>query len=1099
MMNKPRNFNTKILSFVLSLTMLLSMTGVNTVLAAGKGTVPTQIWVNGANILQDSDRILECGGGTAVYEESSNTLTLNAAEIDTAYQNESTGIFADGDLNIVINGDCSITEDGLDSFQTTIGIGIWATGGLAISGGGSLTINVKDAGVQAGDISISNAKISVSCQYNSFWASTGTITVSGGDITAASTDYPALWANTDLTITGGKVNAASAGSNGMGAGGSLSISGISDVTAKGPYPGLFATGGIFISGGKVNAIGTNDSGIFTRGTLSISDTADVTATGGLYCGIQADGAITISGGKVNAASPNDSAIYTPVSITVTGSPEITAEGYLRALQTAALDISGGRLNATSTDDSAITAKTRLSITGDADVIANGKVCALLAENIMVLSAKNIEANSHTNYAVSNVANDITIGGKLIAESQNVYAVRSFGNIVTDNNADISATGGWGGIQADGDITFNGSKIEAIGNDDDGIYSTGTISINGGSIYAKGGAGYAAIRAKSVQTAGEAAASKIALSNLVEKNGGKVAFIDWFDSGSEVKSFTTFIGKEDTTLHTSMKNALREVWLAVPYTVTFDLNGGNGDNFTENVYPNDKVAKPADPTKNGSIFSGWYNGHTVFDFANTAITGDITLTANWHIHTYGTDWESDAANHWHECTANDGAKSDVAAHTSGEWIVDKEATETEKGSRHKECTVCKYVMETEEIPMVPHTHTYGTDWESDAANHWHECTANDGAKSDVAAHTSGEWIVDKEATETEKGSRHKECTVCKYVMETEEIPMVPHTHTYGTDWESDAANHWHECTANDGAKSDVAAHTAGDWIVDKEATETEKGSRHKECTVCKYVMETVEIPMVPHTHTYGTDWESDAANHWHECTANDGAKSDVAAHTAGDWIVDKEATETEKGSRHKKCTVCKYVMETEEIPVIPPQHTHTPSAEWTTDATNHWHECTANDGAKSDVATHTAGDWIVDKEATETEKGSRHKECTVCRYVMETVEIPEIPPQHTHTPSAEWTTDAASHWNECSCGEHMNIAAHSYGEWTETKAATETEKGSKERTCSVCGYRDIADIPAAGRPGSPQTGSSSNMFLWIVLLFASGGLFIGTVVMKRRFE
>ena len=113
----------RLMSMLLALCMVLAWMPA-TALAAGTGTIPTEIWVNGADILQDSDRTLECGSGTAVYEQISNTLTLNAAVIDTVYQNESTGIFADGDLNIVVNGDCSITEDGLDNFQTTIGIGI---------------------------------------------------------------------------------------------------------------------------------------------------------------------------------------------------------------------------------------------------------------------------------------------------------------------------------------------------------------------------------------------------------------------------------------------------------------------------------------------------------------------------------------------------------------------------------------------------------------------------------------------------------------------------------------------------------------------------------------------------------------------------------------------------------------------------------------------------------------------------------------------------------------------------------------------------------------------------------------------------------------
>lgn len=772
-MKKYRKFKIIILSFVLSLVMLFNVIGMNTVHAAEMETIPSKIWVNGEDILKDADKTLECGG-TAIYEESSNTLTLNAAVIDTVYQSESAGIFANGDLNIVVNEDCSIIEDGLDSSQTTIGIGILATGTLNISGGGSLTINVKDAGVQANNISLRDTKIFVMCQYNSFWANRGMLAISGGDITAISFgNYPALWADTDMTISGGKVKATSNGSNGMGAGRSLFISGNADVMAKGSYPGLFANSGIFISGGKVHSTGTNDSGIFTSGILSISKTADVTAIGDLYCGLQANGAITISGGKVNATSPKDSAIYTPVSITITGSPEILAKGYLRALQTADLDISGGTIIATSTNESAITATEKLSITGEADVIANGNVCALLAENIMILSAKNIEAYSKTNYAVSNVASDIMVGGKLIAKSQNVYAIRSYGNILTDNNADISATGGWGGIQADGNITFNGSKIEAIGNDDDGIYATGIISINGGSVHAKGAFGYAAIRAKAIQKADEEAVSKITLSNLTEKNGSKVAFIDWFVSDIEAKSFTTFIGKDDTALNTSMTNALSEVWLATPYTVTFDVNGGDGNNFNEKVYPNNKVAKPTVPTKNGWVFNGWYNGDIAFDFTNTAITENITLTANWHAHNYETDWKSDALNHWHECSANDGAKKDVTAHTAGDWIIDKAATETEKGSQHRECIVCQYIMETEEIPMVQshHTHNPSGEWITDTINHWNECSC--GKYMNIAAHNYGEWTVIKTATETKKGRKERNCSTCGY-KEIADIPTVEKT-------------------------------------------------------------------------------------------------------------------------------------------------------------------------------------------------------------------------------------------------------------------------------------------------------------------------------------
>ena len=222
---------------------------------------------------------------------------------------------------------------------------------------------------------------------------------------------------------------------------------------------------------------------------------------------------------------------------------------------------------------------------------------------------------------------------------------------------------------------------------------------------------------------------------------------------------------------------------------------------------------------------------------------VILAATGHS---ASDWKSDNTDHWKECTVVgcgviiEGSK---AAHTAGEWIIDTPATATTSGSKHKECTVCGYTMATETIPATgggEHTHSYGSEWKNDADNHWHECSCGD--KKDTAAHTAGEWIIDTPATATTSGSKHKECTVCGYTMTIETIPATgggEHTHSYGSDWKNDATNHWHECSCGD--KDDVAAHTASDWIIDTPATATTSGSKHKECTVCKRVLETGTIP------------------------------------------------------------------------------------------------------------------------------------------------------------------------------------------------------------------------------------------------------------------
>ena len=63
-----------------------------------------------------------------------------------------------------------------------------------------------------------------------------------------------------------------------------------------------------------------------------------------------------------------------------------------------------------------------------------------------------------------------------------------------------------------------------------------------------------------------------------------------------------------------------------YEITFDTNGG-GNISTTKVQKDGKIVKPADPTKDGYIFDGWYYNDELFDF-NTKITDDMILEAKW---------------------------------------------------------------------------------------------------------------------------------------------------------------------------------------------------------------------------------------------------------------------------------------------------------------------------------------------------------------------------------------------------------------------------------------------------------------------------------------
>ena len=78
---------------------------------------------------------------------------------------------------------------------------------------------------------------------------------------------------------------------------------------------------------------------------------------------------------------------------------------------------------------------------------------------------------------------------------------------------------------------------------------------------------------------------------------------------------------------------------------------------------------------------------------------------------------------------------------------------------------------------PHTHTYaGSPWYADTASHWHWCTDKDcpdqsDSTKDQAPHTFV-WKVDTEATRTQTGSKHEECTVCHFKRsENTVIPVL----------------------------------------------------------------------------------------------------------------------------------------------------------------------------------------------------------------------------------------------------------------------------------------------------------------------------------------
>ena len=486
----------------------------------------------------------------------------------------------------------------------------------------------------------------------------------------------------------------------------------------------------------------------------------------------------------------------------------------------------------------------------------------------------------------------------------------------------------------------------------------------------------------------------------------------------------------------------------------------------------------------------------------------------HTHSYGSDWKYNADNHWHECSCGD--KADKAAHDF-KWVVDKEATATQKGSKHEECRVCGY----KKAPVTTYSLTtqvnggHGTISASktgltEGSTETVIFTPDDGYEIDIVT-------VNGVATDILSNILNVTMDANKTVIVT--YKAIPHTHTYDQEIQKPKT-----------LKS--AADCTNDAVYFKSCSCGEISTT-----------ETFTAAGTQLGHAWASDWSNDTDNHWKECSRCH-EKKDEAAHDYGsDNICDtcgydktvphthnltlvpaKAPTCTEKGNAaYYTCDGCDKWFEdatgaseiTDKTSVILAATGHSVS-DWKSDNTDHWKECTVVGCGviiEDSKAAHTAGEWIIDTPATATTSGSKHKECTVCGYTMATETIPATGGgEHTHSYGSEWKNDADNHWHECSCGDKTDKAAHDF-KWVVDKEATATQKGSKHEECKVCGYKKAAvEIPATGsttKPSDPtqtnpntgaessKTGDKSNMILWIALLFISGGAVIGSTVYSKK--
>ena len=195
-----------------------------------------------------------------------------------------------------------------------------------------------------------------------------------------------------------------------------------------------------------------------------------------------------------------------------------------------------------------------------------------------------------------------------------------------------------------------------------------------------------------------------------------------------------------------------------------------------------------------------------------------------------------------------------SHTYGSAVITKQPTCTSEGTKTKTCTQCGATV-TETIAKLSHSYTATVVAPTCTADGYtlHKCsvcgTSYKDSTTKATGHSYGNSVVTKQPTCTSEGTAIKTCTKCNATV-TEKLPAKGHTAvtdkgypaTCTTAGKTDGS-HCSVCNTVIKAQTVINAtgHKSSGWIVDKAASIGVKGSKHKECTVCKKVLETAEIP------------------------------------------------------------------------------------------------------------------------------------------------------------------------------------------------------------------------------------------------------------------
>ena len=351
-----------------------------------------------------------------------------------------------------------------------------------------------------------------------------------------------------------------------------------------------------------------------------------------------------------------------------------------------------------------------------------------------------------------------------------------------------------------------------------------------------------------------------------------------------------------------------------------------------------------------------------------------------------------------------------SHTYGSAVITKQPTCTAEGTKTKTCTQCGATV-TETIPKTSHKYADTVVAPTCAADGYtlHKCsvcgTSYKDSTTKATGHSYGNSVVTKQPTCTSEGTAIKTCTKCNATV-TETIPKTSHEYADTVVAPTCTADGYtlHKCsvcgTSYKDSTTKATGHSYGNSVVTKQPTCTSEGTAIKTCTKCNATV-TETIPKTSHEYADTVVAPTCTADGYtlHKCsvcgTSYKDSTTKATGHSYGNSVVTKQPTCTAEGTKTKTCTKCNATV-TEKLPakghtaVTDKGYPATCTTAGKTDG-SHCSVCGAVIKAQTTITAtgHKSSGWITDKAASIGVKGSKHKECTVCKKVLETAEIPAL--------------------------------------------------------------------------------------------------------------